>query len=67
MGVNVWNIITEQERELNSIEKLWRLGLIRRSANVAFFMTYFKVSNAVLKTLLKAHIRFKSLLRKVQK
>lgn len=67
MGVNVWNIITEQERELNSIEKLWRLRLIRRSANVAFFMAYFKVSNAVLKTLLKAHVRFKSLLRKVQK
>ena len=67
MCVNVWNVITKQERELNSIEKLWRLRLIRRSVNVAFFMTYYKVSNAVLKTLLKAHIRFQSLLRKVQK
>jgi hypothetical protein len=67
MGVNVWNIVAKQERELNSIQKLWRLRLIKRSANVAFFMTYYKVSNAMLKILLKAHVRSQSLLRKVQK
>jgi hypothetical protein len=65
MRVDVWKIVTKQERELNSIEKLWRLRLIERNANVAFFMTYYKVSNAVLKKLLKAHVRFQSLLRTV--
>jgi hypothetical protein len=63
MRVDVWGIITKQERELNSIEKLRRLRLIGRGANVVFFITYYKVSNAVLRVLLKAHIRFQSFLR----
>ena len=65
MRVDVWKIVTKQERELNAIEKLWRLGLIKRNANMAFFLTYYKVSNAVLKKLLKAQVYFQSLLSTV--
>jgi len=62
MYVDVWNVIAKQERELNSIKKLWKLKLITPSADVAFFIAYFKVSNTVLKMLLKAKVRLKALL-----
>jgi len=67
MYVDVWSVVAKQERELNSIEKLWRLKLIRRSADVTFFVTYFKISNAVLKVLLKVQVRFQALLWKVHR
>jgi len=67
MYVDVWNVIAKQERELNSIEKLWRLKLITRSADVALLVAYYKISNALLKTLLKAKVRFQVLLWRVHK
>ncbi len=63
MGLNIWNVVAMQERELTSIQKLWRMRLIRRSANVAFLVTYSKLSNAVLKAVMKAHVHSVSLLR----
>jgi hypothetical protein len=67
MYVDVWGVIAKQERELTSIEKLWRLKLIKRSAYVAFLVTFYKVSNAVLKVLLKAQVRIQALLWRVHK
>jgi len=67
MYVDVWGVVAKQERELNSIEKLWRLRLIRRSADVAFFVAYYRISNFVFKTLLKAQVRFQALLWRVHK
>jgi len=67
MYVDVWNVIAKQERELNSIQKLWKLKLITRSTDVAIFMAYCKVSNTVLKTLLKTKVRLQALLRRIFK
>lgn len=67
MYVDVWSVIAKQERELNSIQKLWKLKLITPSTDVAILVAYYKVSNAFLKTLLKAKIRLCALLRKTSK
>ncbi len=67
MGVNMWNVVSMQEREIHSIQQLRRLRLIKRSANVTFFLAYFRVSNALLKTVMKAHAHSLSLLRKYTK
>jgi len=65
MYVDVWNVIAKQERELNSIQKLWKLKLITPGPQVAFFMAYCRVSNTVLKTLLKIKVRLQALLRRI--
>jgi hypothetical protein len=63
MYVDVWSVIANQEQQLSSVEKLSKMKLIKRSPHVTFFLTYFKVSNAVLKTLLKTKIRLQALLK----
>ncbi len=63
MSVNVWNIIANQERQVSSVEKLTKLKLVKPSPHVTFFLTYYKISNTVLKTLLKTKIRLQALLR----
>jgi len=65
MHVDVWSVIAKQERELSSIQKLWKLKLITPSPDVAFFVAYYKVSNTVLKTLLKTKVRLQALLRRI--
>jgi hypothetical protein len=65
MYVDVWNVIAKQERELNSIRKLWKLKLIAPNPDVAFFLAYYKVSNTVLKTLLKTKVRLQAFLRRI--
>lgn len=67
MYVDVWNVIAKQERELNSIQKLWKLKLIKPSTDVAILMAYYDVSNSVLKTLLKTKVRLQALLRRSKK
>jgi len=67
MYVDVWNVIAKQERELNSIQKLWKLRLITPSTDVAILMAYYKVSNTVLKTLLKTKVRLQALYTKTEK
>jgi len=67
MYVDVWNVIAKQERELNSIQKLWKLKLITPSTDLAIFMAYYKVSNITLKTLLKTKIRLQALFRRILK
>ena len=62
MYVDVWSVVAKQERELNSIEKLCKLKLIKPSPDVAFFVTYYRISNAVLKAWLKTKIRLQALL-----
>ena len=62
MYVDVWSVVAKQEREINSIEKLCKLKLIKTNPNVAFFVTYFRISNAVLKAWLKTKIRLQALL-----
>jgi len=64
MHVDVWSVIAKQERELSSIQKLWKLKLITPSPKVAVLLAYYKVSNTVLKTLLKTKVRLQALLRR---
>jgi len=63
--VDVWNVITKQEREITCIRKLLKLKLITLSAEVALHMAYFKVSNTILKTVLKTKVRLQALLRRI--
>jgi hypothetical protein len=63
MYVDVWNVIANQERQVSSVEKLWKMKLVKPSPHVTLFLAYFKISNALLKTLLKAKIRLQALLK----
>ena len=62
MYADIWSVVAKQERELSGIKKLCKLKLIKPSPNVAFFVTYFRISNAVLKAWLKTKIRLQALL-----
>lgn len=55
--VNVWNIVALQQRQIRSIEKLWKLNLIKRSLKLSLHVTYYRASNTVLKSLLKMKVR----------
>jgi hypothetical protein len=56
-SVDVWNIVAFQERMTRSIEKLWRLNLVKRTLKLTLFVAYCKVSNSILKSMLKAKVR----------
>jgi hypothetical protein len=63
--VDVWGIVALRERQIRSIEKLWRLNLIEKSPKLALLVAYYRVSNSILKSMLKIKVRlYASLLRK---
>jgi hypothetical protein len=66
-SLDVWNTVALQERQIRSIETLWRLGLIERSSKLSFIVAYYKVSNTMLKTLLKLKVRFQAFLHRKRK
>ncbi len=55
--MDVWSIVALQERQIRSIEKLWKLNLIERSPKLTLHVAYYRVSNAILKSLLKMKVR----------
>jgi hypothetical protein len=55
--VDVWNVVALQERQIRSIEKLWKLNLIERSPKLALLVACYRVSNSILKTVLKMKVR----------
>jgi len=67
MYVDVWMHVARRERELNKIEKLSHMKLIKWSPKLELVVTYYKVSNAVLKELLKAKVRLTALFWRVHK
>jgi len=67
MYVDVWMHVARRERELNKIEKLSKLKLIKWSPKLKLVVTYYKVSNATLKELLKAKVRLTALFWRVHK
>jgi len=67
MYVDVWMHVARRERELNKIEKLSQLKLIKWSPKLELVVTYYKVSNATLKELLKAKVRLTALFWRVHK
>ena len=67
MYVDVWMHVARRERELDKIKKLSKLKLIRWSPKLKLVVTYYKVSNAVLKELLKTKVRLTALFWRVHK
>jgi hypothetical protein len=61
--IDVWNIVALQERQVRSIEKLWKLNLIERSLKLSLIVAYFKVSNSILKSMLKMKVRLQAFIR----
>lgn len=55
--LDVWSVVALQERQIRSVEKLWKLNLIERTPMLSFHLAYYKVSNSILKSLLKMKIR----------
>jgi len=62
--VDVWSIVALQERQIQGIEKLWKLNIIERSPKLALLIAYYKVSNSMLKSLLKVKVRLYAFLLK---
>ncbi len=60
--VDVWSIVALRERQIRSIEKLWKLNLIERSPNLTLHVAYYRVSNSILKSLLKMKVRLHAFL-----
>ncbi len=60
--VDVWTIVALRERQIRSVEKLWKLKLIERSSMLSLHLAYYKVSNSVLKSLLKMDIKLHAFL-----
>jgi len=65
MYVDVWNVVARQQRQINSVQKLWKLKLIAPSPKVVFFIAYYKVSNTILKIVLKTRVRLQALIRRI--
>lgn len=60
--MDVWSIVSLQERQIRSVEKLWKLNLIERSSKLTLHVAYYRVSNSILKSLLKMQVRLHALL-----
>ena len=55
--VDVWSTVALQERQVRSIEKLWKLKLIERSPKLILHVAYYRVINRMLKSLLKMKVK----------
>lgn len=60
--VDVWSIVALKERQVQSIEKLWKLNLIERSPKLSLIVAYYKVTNSILKFILKMKVRLHAFL-----
>ena len=60
--MDVWSIVSLQERQIRSVEKLWKLNLIERSSKLTLHVAYYRVSNSILKSLLKMQVRLHAFL-----
>jgi len=65
MYMDVWSIVAVRQRRVNQIEKLCNMKLIKRSPKLTLLVAYYKVSNAILKQLLKTKIQTTALLRRI--
>ncbi len=60
--VDVWSVVALQQRQIRSVEKLWKLKLIRRSLKLSLHVAYYRTSNTILKSLLKAEVKLHAFL-----
>jgi hypothetical protein len=65
MYVDVWYQVAQRQRKVEQIEKLWKMKLIERSTKLKLLVTYYKVSNVILKQLLKTKVYLTALLRRI--
>jgi hypothetical protein len=67
MYVDVWAHVARRQIQVIKVEKLWKMKLVKRSPTLVLLVTYYKVTNAVLKQLLKAQVYFEAFLWRVRK
>jgi len=67
VNVDVWSHVARHERRVNQIEKLLKLRLIERSPRLTLLVAYYRVSNTILKQLLKIKVRLTALFRRIGK
>ncbi len=67
MYVDVWTIVARRQRNADQIDKLCKMKLIKRSPKLTLLVAYYRVSNAILKQLLKTKVQVTALLRRIRK
>ncbi len=67
MYVDVWSTIALRQRQSDEIEKLCRMKLIKRSPKLTLLVAYYRVSNVILKQLMKTKVQVTSLPRRMTK
>ncbi len=67
MYVDVWTIVARRQRHVDQIDKLCKMKLIKRSPKLTLLVAYYRVSNAILKQLLKTKVQVTALLRRIRK
>jgi len=67
MYVDVWSAVARRQIKADKIETLWKTKLIKRSPELMLLVAYYRVSNAIVKQLLKAKVQVTSLLRRIRK
>lgn len=67
MYVDVWSAVAQRQRKADKIETLWKMKLIKRSPKLTLLVAYYRVSNAIVKQLLKTKVQVTALLRRNRK
>jgi hypothetical protein len=62
MHVDVRSHITQRQRTADAIEKLWKTRLVAKKPELIVLVAYYKVTNAVLRQVLKVKMRVTALL-----
>ncbi len=62
MHVDVGVHIAQRQRTADAIEKLWKTKLVAKTPELILRVAYYKVTNAVLKEVLKVKMRVAALL-----
>jgi hypothetical protein len=67
MYVDVWSAVARRQVKVDKIETLWKTKLIKRSPKLTLLVAYYKVSNAMIKHLMKTKVQVTALLRRIGK
>lgn len=65
--MDVWSTIARRQVKVDTVETLWKTKLIKRSPKLTLLVAYYKVSNAMLKHLMKTKVQVTALLRRIGK
>lgn len=67
MHVDVWSHVAQRQLKVDAVEKLWKVRLVAKRPGLIALVTYYKVTNAVLKEALNAKVRVTALLWRERK